>query len=101
LPRLNANSNVRTIGYVRTGSATRDIDTVLDEVSTYASWTRNNTNGNNNTDSYGLYGIFFDEAPNNYTSETGRYMTRIDEFVKNHTTDFGEMSFVFCLLSPT
>ena len=75
LGKLNAMSNVRTIGYVPTGWTTRNITRVMDEVSTYASWA-------NNSVSFELDGIFFDETPNNYTEAGVTYMANIDNFVK-------------------
>jgi Spherulation-specific family 4 len=96
LPRLNSKSNVRTIGYVHTGWASRDINTVFKDVSSYASWANNNTNSNitySNTNPFGLNGIFFDQTPNSYTDAIGTYMAQIDSFVKNHT-GFGNLNFV-------
>ena len=87
LPKLNAKSNVHTIGYVRTGWATRDRRVVLDEVSNYASW------ANNNTADYELHGIFFDETPNNYSVQGEDYMKNIDNYVKTHN-GFGRVNYV-------
>ena len=64
---------------------------VLDEVSTYASWS--NSTYSSNTVSYKLSGIFFDEAPNNYTASGQNYMNQIDQFVKNNT-GFGPINYV-------
>jgi Spherulation-specific family 4 len=76
LPKLNAKGNVRTIGYVKIGWTTRDINLVLDEVSAYASWSENK-----NAD-YAMNGIFYDETPNNYSADGQAYMTLINEFAK-------------------
>lgn len=91
IPRLNSYANVRTIGYVRTGWTTRDIDIVLSEVSTYASWS--NSTYSSGPISYELSGIFFDEAPNNYTTNGQTYMNRIDQFVKTNS-GFGGVNYV-------
>ena len=90
IPKLNAIPNVRIIGYVHIEWATRDINVVLDEVSTYASWA-NVVNGSD--ESCELQGIFFDETPNNYTEKGITYMQRIDEFVKA-SDDFGGVNYV-------
>ena len=86
IPKLNAFPNVRTIGYVRIAWTTRDINAVLDDVSTYASWRNANT-------SLQLHGIFYDETPNNYTESGIEYMQRIDEFAKGHD-GFGGVNYV-------
>lgn len=86
LPKLTAMSNVRTIGYVHTGWATRDMAIVLNEVSAYASWA-------NKSARYELDGIFFDEAPNNYTQDRENYMKSIDEYVKSDNR-FGGVNYV-------
>lgn len=80
--------NVRTIGYVRTGWTTRDIEVVLQEVSTYASWAENTT------EKYALSGIFYDETPNNITAGELAYMERIDEFARSQN-GFRGVNYVF------
>jgi Spherulation-specific family 4 len=91
IPRLNAISNVRTIGYVRTGWGTRNETLILDDVNTYASWANFKVPGTNDT--FELHGIFYDEAPNNYTASGQAVMNNIDAFVKNHT-GFNGVNFV-------
>lgn len=83
LPKLNSRPNIKTIGYVRTGWAARNITDVLDEVSTYAAWNA----------SLRVNGIFFDEVPNNYTDTIGEYMNSIDQFVKAQS-GFNGVNFV-------
>jgi len=87
LPKLNSKPNVRTIGYVRTGWATRNLTDLFDEVDIYASWAMNKT-GN-----YSINGIFYDEAPNNSTNNAIVFMNRADQYVKSHT-GFGGVNFV-------
>ena len=77
IPKLNTFPNIRTIGYVRIGWTKRDINVVLNEVSTYASWADVGTKT-----SFQIHGIFFDETPNNYTDSGVAYLQRIDQFVK-------------------
>jgi hypothetical protein len=87
IPVLNSKQNVRTIGYVRTGKATRNISEVRDGVSIYASW------ATNKTANYQMHGIFFDETPNNYTSNGVSFMTDVTQFAKNQT-GFGGVNYV-------
>jgi hypothetical protein len=87
LPKLNAKTNVQTIGYVRTGWTGRNIDDVLHDVSVYASW------ADNKTADFALHGIFYDETPNKYTADGATFMARINEFVKNHD-GFGKVNYV-------
>ena len=63
IPKLNAIPNIRTIGYVRVGWTTQDINVVLNQVSSYASWSSVGVGGES---SFQLHGIFVDETPNNY-----------------------------------
>jgi hypothetical protein len=51
IQKLNSYSNVRTVGYVRTGFGTRNISSVLLDVSTYSGWA---TNASANANSTGL-----------------------------------------------
>jgi Spherulation-specific family 4 len=76
--KLNSYSNVKTIGYVHTSYATRDINAVLADVSTYAGWAANSS-------SIAVNGIFFDEGPDQYTVATAEYVSTINQAVKNST----------------
>ncbi len=75
---LNGYPNVKTVGYVRTGYATRNISTVISEVNTYAGWT-------SKAASLAMHGIFFDESPHEYTADAVEYMRSINQVVKNAT----------------
>lgn len=74
--QLNAYPNVRKVGYVRTGYATRDIATVLQDVSTYSGWASNST-------TLAMDGIFFDEVASEYSQTMAEYYSSINEAVKN------------------
>lgn len=79
IQQLNTYPNVRTIGYIRTGYATRDIDSVLQDVDIYSGWA-----------SYGpaklaMHGIFFDEVPSEYTPSNDAYLRRANQAVKQAT----------------
>jgi hypothetical protein len=82
IQKLNSYPNVRTIGYVPTAYATRNITSVLLDVSTYSGWLQL---GSTNTNSTGLavQGIFFDEVPRQYSPEASEYLKTINKAVKN------------------
>lgn len=69
---------MRTVGYVRTGYATRNISDVLAEVSTYAGWSVKSSQ-------LAMHGIFFDEAPHEYSASAVEFMRTINQFVKGAT----------------
>src|SRR5258708_4599173 len=73
--KLNSYPNVKTVGYVRTGYATRNISTVLAEVNTYAGWASKSPD-------LAMHGIFFDEAPHEYVSDAVPYMQTVNLAVK-------------------
>ena len=83
LQKLNAYPNVETVGYVRTGYATRNITAVVSEVSTYAGWTSKSS-------ALAMHGIFFDEAPHEYSAAAVEYMHSINQAVKNSTGLHGD-----------
>lgn len=78
LESLNNFTNVRTLGYVPTSYAMRDITEVLGEVDCYAAW---GTNGSNPR--VVVQGIFFDEAPSTFTNDTFNYMSNISNYAKD------------------
>ncbi len=75
-------SNVQTLGYVRTGYASRDINDVLRDIATYSGWKTVEKEGVNTT-ALAMHGIFFDEAPHEYSPETAEYMSRINQEAKD------------------
>ncbi|RAL10681.1 spherulation-specific family 4 protein [Aspergillus homomorphus CBS 101889] len=81
--RLASYANVRRVGYVRTAYATRNISSVLADVSTYAGWA-------NQSAQLAMDGIFFDEAPYDYAADKVEYMNTISAVVKNSTGLQGE-----------
>ena len=81
--RLNAYPNVQTVGYVRTGYATRNISTVLEEIATYAGWSSNTTD-------FAMHGIFFDEAPHQYSADAVDFMTKVNKAVKEESGILGD-----------
>jgi hypothetical protein len=78
VPKLNTYDNVRTIGYVKTGYATNDLNLVLSQIHTYATWA-----SKGNDPKLGIDGIFFDETPNAYDSTQYEYLKTISQAVKN------------------
>lgn len=77
IQKLNTYSNVRTVGYVRTGYATRNITSVLQDVSTYSGWATFNATA------LAVHGIFFDEVPSEYSSANAEYLKSINQAAKN------------------
>lgn len=84
---LSTYSTVQTVGYVRTGYATRNISTILSEISRYAGWATKSS-------AFAMQGIFFDEAPHEYSSTAVDYMRTINEAVKNATGLQGERTVI-------
>lgn len=66
--RLNSYANIRTVGYVATGYAKREIAAVLQDVSAYSRWSKNATSG------LGMHGIFFDETPSQYEPSSAQFL---------------------------
>lgn len=78
---LTAYRNVRLIGYVKTGWATRDISEVISDISIYSGWSGYATK--NDAPSIAVHGIFFDESPHVYSAESAEYLLKINKFVKD------------------
>ncbi|RHZ70747.1 hypothetical protein CDV55_108238 [Aspergillus turcosus] len=76
IQRLNAYPNVRTVGYVRTGYASRNLTTVLQEVAIYSGWAAQSPN-------LAMHGIFFDEVPSEYATSAAEYLATINAAAKN------------------
>jgi Spherulation-specific family 4 len=68
IARLNSYANVRTIGYVATGYAKRELAAVLQDIAVYSAWSKNPTSG------LGMQGIFFDETPSQYEPSFARFL---------------------------
>ena len=76
LRQLSTYSNVETVGYVRTGYATRNITDVLSEVATYAGWA-------STSEDFAMHGIFFDESPHEYSATAVEFMRTASQAVKD------------------
>jgi hypothetical protein len=76
ITNLSSYDNVRTIGYVATSWAGKDINAVLQEIATYAAWADQNS-------SLALGGIFFDETPAQYDPDSAQYLQTISDAVRN------------------
>jgi hypothetical protein len=88
IQKINNFTNVQTVGYVRTGYATRNISDVLADVAVYSGW---NTNANATTGTkLSVHGIFFDEAPSEYSSANAEYMLTINQAVKEASGFLGQ-----------
>jgi hypothetical protein len=78
VPKLNAYDNVRTVGYVKTGWADNDLNTVVAEVNTYAAWSAKADNPLMSVD-----GIFFDESPDKSNATKREWLTTATQAVKD------------------
>jgi hypothetical protein len=78
VPKLNAYDNVRTVGYVKTGWADNDLNTVVAEVNTYAAWSVKADNPLMSVD-----GIFFDESPSEGNATKREWLTTATQAVKD------------------
>lgn len=76
LATLNSFPNVKTLGYVYTSWATRNISLVKADVNSYAAW------ADLAEVDIGVSGIFFDEAPSQFTDETSSYMKSITSLAR-------------------
>jgi hypothetical protein len=74
--KLNSCANVQTLGYVRTGYATRNISFVLQDVATYSGWYAFNGT------SLAMDGIFFDEIPSEFSGPKAEYLKTINAAAK-------------------
>ncbi|KAF2181582.1 hypothetical protein K469DRAFT_692042 [Zopfia rhizophila CBS 207.26] len=77
IPKLKNYPNIRTLGYVATNYTNKGIDSVLEEIATYANWTA--LTGVKGMD---VQGIFFDETPGTYDWEKYAYLKKATDKVK-------------------
>ena len=75
---LNAFSNVRTLGYVDTSLAKRDIKIVNREIDSYANWA-SYKNGN-----ITVQGIFFDNVSTTDSQSVYHYYERLGDYTHSH-----------------
>jgi hypothetical protein len=78
LKQLTAYANVRKIGYVRTGYASRNLTDIISELNIYAGWAAKDK-------AFAMDGIFFDESPHQYSSEAVNFMLSASRAVKDAT----------------
>lgn len=77
IQKLNACTNVRTIGYVATTYCKRSIKDVLEDIEKYADWSKDERFAG-----LGVEGIFFDETTNLFSKEVKEYLDAITTKVK-------------------
>jgi len=93
--RLNGYNNVRTIGYVTTGYAKRELAAVLQDITTYSTWSKNATSG------LGMRGIFFDETPSQYEPRIAQFLGTAHAAVRS-AAGFGSQCLVsYFFFSPS
>ena len=91
ITKLNTYDNIRTLGYVATTWAGKDVSAVRSEIAVYEGWAAQNKN-------LTIHGIFFDETPTQYTPENMRYLrdvTRAVRTAKGLAGTFVGESFIF------
>ncbi|KAL2831505.1 Spherulation-specific family 4 [Aspergillus cavernicola] len=75
--RLNAYSNVYTVGYIRIDYCRKPFLKACDEIARYASWSeRYEISG------LGVRGIFVDETPNRSSPERTEYLSKLTRYIK-------------------
>jgi hypothetical protein len=77
VPKLNAQPNVQTLGYVATTYCTRPISEVTDDIASYAKWA-----ADPEVQGLWVHGIFFDETPNVFSEAAQGYLDTITCAVK-------------------
>ncbi|KAL2812288.1 Spherulation-specific family 4 [Aspergillus granulosus] len=77
VPRLNAYSNVYTIGYIRIDYCRKPLQDSYDEIARYASWSEHYE-----TSKLGVRGIFVDETPNHHSPERVEYLDALTQYIK-------------------
>ena len=99
IPKLRAYPNIRTLGYVATNYANKELQSVLAEVDTYAKWpkvtndtkmrvdvSRNDTCKRTTWRADDNKGIFFDETPSTYSPGEYEYLNTASQAVRNGTS---------------
>ncbi|KAF2126989.1 hypothetical protein P153DRAFT_433463 [Dothidotthia symphoricarpi CBS 119687] len=76
LTQLSTYPNVKKVGYVRTGYASRNLSDVISEINVFAGWS---TLGS----AFTMEGIFFDESPHEYTADAVQFMLEATKNVKS------------------
>jgi hypothetical protein len=84
IPKLRAYPNIRTLGYVATNYAEKDIEDVLAEIEVYSRWPKVTKIAKMRVD-----GIFLDETPSTYDADDYAYLKRASQAIRNGTT-FGD-----------
>jgi hypothetical protein len=77
---LKQYKNIRTLGYVSTNYTNKALDSVLEDIYTYANWS---TSWNDSR--IAVDGIFFDEIPGPYDWRQFAYLKTAQEVVKGST----------------
>ncbi|ORY12135.1 Spherulation-specific family 4 [Clohesyomyces aquaticus] len=77
MPKLKNYHNIRTLGYVATNYTNKPIDSVIQDIYTYANWT-----ATMNDPRVAVDGIFFDEVPGTYDWHYRDYLNLAKDAVK-------------------
>ncbi|KAH8802482.1 Spherulation-specific family 4-domain-containing protein [Xylogone sp. PMI_703] len=76
IPTLNSYANIRTVGYVSTNWAKRDLPLVLQDINRYSAWSENST-----IEDLGMHGIFLDETPAQYDDASAQFLQTIESAI--------------------
>lgn len=84
IPRLNAHSNVTTVGYVRSTYCRRPWEDVVRDIESYAARSPHNAHSG-----LEMHGIFVDETVNLFNEEAKLYLDGLDGKVKETNGLYG------------
>jgi hypothetical protein len=76
LPKLNAASNVTTIGYVRVDYCKKPLHDVCEEIDRFAGWHAGDAPG------LAMQGIYVDETPNHFSAGRALYLEALWKHIK-------------------
>jgi hypothetical protein len=77
VPKLNVNTNVYTVGYVRIHYCDKPLSDVYEEIDTYAGWAKDYESSG-----LGVKGILLDETPNHYSADRAKYLDAVHQHIK-------------------
>lgn len=77
VPKLNANANVYTVGYVRVHYCDKPLSEVYEEIDTYAGWAKDYESSG-----LGVKGILLDETPNHFSPKRAEYLEAVRQHIK-------------------
>ncbi|KAF1992691.1 hypothetical protein P154DRAFT_625923 [Amniculicola lignicola CBS 123094] len=89
IPKLNAQANVKTVGYVRIDYGRKPIEEVFEDIKKYGEWSKDFE-----TTGLGVEGVFFDETPNKYSEGNKAYLDAMSRRVKEQPGMLGDRTVI-------